>query len=623
MTGPASPARGIVRGRRLTFHRVAAALVAAWTVIVFLPTLRNEFVEWDDVRMFLENPYHRGSWAMRLRGAWATHLLGEYMPVTWTSYALDRALWDFDAAGYHLTSLALHVGATLAVYAVAWRLLGLARGERLDDRGRALAAAAAALAFGVHPLRAEPVGWLSARGTVLGGLLLVLAVLAYLAGWERGRAEGRVPGAWLAGVAGLFVASVLARATGLVLPGVLLLLDIYPLRRIPGPLDWNSRAGRRVLAEKVGLSVVGVLAIPMGFLARSNRPLEFWRVEYDPLLAGAWSLYSAAFYVWKTLWPWQLGPIYGMPTRASLGGGEMVLAVATVVGITAVALAVRHRCPAFLAAWAAYLIILAPMSGLVPFGRLLGVVDRYSYAATIGWAIVAGGAVAVAWERWTPGNRRVSWPVALTMAVASVGLVCWSLLTWRQVQIWRDSTSLWAQAVEVSPTCVRCHVNLGNRLGASDGGVEALAHYERALSLAPEQVDIHTNMGLLLVRVGRPAEAIPHYELVLARYPDRLVARVNLVRSLVDAGRLPEAVARLDEASSTSSPGAQLEYFEQMTRAEPTAPVAWLGLFLAAARAGDQARARAAYATLAGLHAELAALALRSTEHAQASRGSA
>jgi len=448
-------------------------------------------------------------------------------------------------------------------------------------------------------------------------------VLAYLAGWERGRAEGRVPGAWLAGVAGLFVASVLARATGLVLPGVLLLLDIYPLRRIPGPLDWNSRAGRRVLAEKVGLSVVGVLAIPMGFLARSNRPLEFWRVEYDPLLAGAWSLYSAAFYVWKTLWPWQLGPIYGMPTRASLGGGEMMLAVATVIGITAAALAVRHRCPAVLAAWVAYLIILAPMSGLVPFGRLLGVVDRYSYAATIGWALVAGGAIAAAWERWPPGGRRVSWPVALTLAVASVVLVCWSLLTWRQVQIWRDSTSLWAQAVEVSPTCVRCHVNLGNRLGASDGGVEALAHYERAVSLAPEQVEIHTNMGLLLVRVGRPAEAIPHYELVLVRYPDRLVARVNLVRSLVDAGRLPEALARLDEASSTSSPGAQLEYFEQMTRAEPTAPVAWLGLFLAAARAGDQVRARAAYATLAGLHAELAALALRRTEHAQASRGSA
>ena len=624
MTGRESPSGEADAGGRPMLPRVAAALVAAWTFVVFLPTLWNGFVEWDDVRMFLENPYHRGSWAMRLRGAWATHLLGEYMPVTWTSYALDRALWDLDAGGYHLTSLALHVGTTLAVYAVAWRLLGSARGERLDDRGRAVAAAAAALAFGVHPLRAEPVGWLSARGTVLGGLLFVLAVLAYLAGWERGRTEGRVPGPWLAGVAGLFVASVLARATGLVLPALLLLLDIYPLRRIRGPREWNSRAGRRVLAEKVGLAAVGGLAIPMGFLARSNRPLEFWRVEYDPLLATAWSLYSGAFYAWKTLWPWSLGPIYVMPTRGSLASGDMALAAVTVVGLTAVALAVRQRCPSVLAAWAAYLVILAPMSGLVPFGRLLGVVDRYSYAATIGWAIVAGGAVAVAWERWArAGRRRARWPLGLTVTAVSAVLVWWSVLTWRQVQIWHDSTSLWAHAVVVSPTCVRCHVNLGNRLGAIDAGAEALAHYERALSLAPEQVEIHTNMGLLLARLGRPAEAIPHYEAVLARYPDRLVARVNLVRSLVAAGRLPEAVARLDEASGTSSPSIRLEYFEQMARAEPTAPVAWLGLYLAAARTGDQVRARAAYTTLAGLHAELAGLALRRAGHAQASDGRA
>jgi protein-S-isoprenylcysteine O-methyltransferase Ste14 len=148
--------------------------VAAWTILAFLPTVRNGFVDWDDGRMFLENPHHRGSWAMRMRGAWTSHLLGEYMPVTWTSYALDRALWDLDAGGYHLTSLGLHVAATLAVYALAWRLLGLARGRRLGRRGRALSAAVAALAFGIHPLRAEPVAWLSARGTVLGGLLLVL-----------------------------------------------------------------------------------------------------------------------------------------------------------------------------------------------------------------------------------------------------------------------------------------------------------------------------------------------------------------------------------------------------------------------------------------------------------------
>ena len=75
---------------------------------------------------------------------------------------------------------------------------------------------------------------------------------------------------------------------------------------------------RRVLAEKLGLAALAALAIPMGLLARSRDPGNFWRVEYDPLMAVAWSVYSGAFYVWKTLWPLDLGPIYVMPSRADL-----------------------------------------------------------------------------------------------------------------------------------------------------------------------------------------------------------------------------------------------------------------------------------------------------------------
>jgi tetratricopeptide (TPR) repeat protein len=291
------------------------------------------------------------------------------------------------------------------------------------------------------------------------------------------------------------------------------------------------------------------------------------------------------------------------------------LAAATVGSITLVVIVARKRWPGALAAWLSYAIILAPLSGLVPFGRLLGVVDRYSYAACIGWAIVAGGAVAMMWEAWA-GGRLPRWRATLAVSAITAVLLGWSVLTWRQVQVWRDSGRLWAHAVAVSPACMRCHVNLANLLSAEGRGAEALAHYKEALRLAPEQVEVHTNVGLVLVRLGRPAEAIPHYERVLARYPDRLAVRVSLVTGLVEAGRLPEAVARLEEASRTTSPSDQLEYFERLTRAQPTAPVPWLGLFLAAVRMGDHARARTAHATLAGLHAELASLALQGTPRA-------
>ena len=110
------------------------ALVAVATLATFLPTVWNDFVDWDDPRMFLDNPGHRGPFLTEIWYAWSSHLLGEFMPVTWMSYALDRLFWGLHAPGYHLTSVLLHALAAVAVYALARRLFGLALGA--DPPGR-------------------------------------------------------------------------------------------------------------------------------------------------------------------------------------------------------------------------------------------------------------------------------------------------------------------------------------------------------------------------------------------------------------------------------------------------------------------------------------------------------
>src|SRR6185295_13649095 len=109
---------------------------------------------------------------------------GEYMPITWMSYGLDRSLWGDASSGYHLTSLLLHAMTALAVMTLARHVLrhALDPREGLDDSEVWIGATVAALSFAVHPLRVEPVAWVSARGTVLGGLFLVLSVLAVAMG---------------------------------------------------------------------------------------------------------------------------------------------------------------------------------------------------------------------------------------------------------------------------------------------------------------------------------------------------------------------------------------------------------------------------------------------------------
>src|SRR5438874_1461524 len=134
-------------------------LVALVTVTAFLPTLHNQFVNWDDDRNFLDNPHYRGLAWSHLRWMWTTHM-GHYIPLTWMTLGLDYLLWGMNPFGYHLTNLLLHATNAVIFYLVVLRLLTSALPSP-SERGRALVASAgfAALLFAIHPLRVESVAW--------------------------------------------------------------------------------------------------------------------------------------------------------------------------------------------------------------------------------------------------------------------------------------------------------------------------------------------------------------------------------------------------------------------------------------------------------------------------------
>ena len=520
------------------------ALVAVATLATFLPTVWNDFVDWDDPRMFLDNPGHRGPFLTEIWYAWSSHLLGEFMPVTWMSYALDRLFWGLHAPGYHLTSVLLHALAAVAVYALARRLFGLALGA--DPPGRHaidLGAAVAALLFALHPLRVEAVAWVSARGTVLGGLLLILSVLAYVKGWERGQTTGRVPAQWLTGSALLFVASLLARATGLVLPAVLAVLDVYPFRRVGWPpVGWWSPAARRVWGEKAAFVVIGLLGTPMGFLARGEEVGDFHRAGWDPRVSLAWGAYTTGFYVWKTIGIGTLSPIYPMPTREDLMLGAVLLSAGTAVAVTAILIATRRRWPGALAAWVAYLILIGPMSGLVPFGRLRGVVDRYTYVACVGWAVVAGGALVIGWRGWRDGRAgglRVS---LLGGAIVAI-LLAWGALSWRQAAVWQDGVTLWSRALLTVPESPLVRSNLGTALAKRRDYAGAAAQYREATLRWRDEPGAFQNLGRALAADERFAEAVEPFRRLVELRPGSAEAHLDLGTALYNVGETRDAAA--------------------------------------------------------------------------------
>src|SRR5262249_8213596 len=141
---------------------------------------------------------------------------GFWIPLVWMSYMVDAALFGSGPAGHHITNVALHVFNTLTLF---WALMLMTR-----SAGRSGAVAAL---FAVHPLHVESVAWITDRKDVLSARCWMLALLAYI-GFVRQRRRSRYAVLTLC-----FAAGLLAKPMVVTLPVVLLLLDVWPLRRYP------------------------------------------------------------------------------------------------------------------------------------------------------------------------------------------------------------------------------------------------------------------------------------------------------------------------------------------------------------------------------------------------------
>jgi hypothetical protein len=153
---------------------------------VFRPALQNQFVDWDDPLNFLENPHYRGLGPDNIAWAFSTFHMGHYQPLTWLTLGADatiaRAMYDneLDPRPYHFTNNLLHAINAVLVLLIALRLFRPSIISRQAAFAALIGSFAAALFFGVHPLRVESVAWATERRDLLSGFFLLLSVLAYL-----------------------------------------------------------------------------------------------------------------------------------------------------------------------------------------------------------------------------------------------------------------------------------------------------------------------------------------------------------------------------------------------------------------------------------------------------------
>jgi Tfp pilus assembly protein PilF len=325
-----------------------------------------------------------------------------------------------------------------------------------------------------------------------------------------------------------FCGGLMSKPMIVTLPFVLLLLDLWPLRRA------NRLA---ILWEKLPLAALAAGASLATYVAQQQGHAVRLLSSLPAGLRVANALTTYIVYIARMFWPAKLAVYY--PYSHNLPVWRAVAAGAALAGITVLAVRWFRRYPYLAVGWLWYLGTLVPVIGLVQVGGQSSA-DRYTYVPMVGIAIMLS---------WGAADLLKRYPRARTVAVVSAVAACsaCSVLTWLQLRYWANTGLLFEHAVEVTTDNHIAHNNLAAYYLTQERNEEAWGHVIEALRIRPNYAEAHVNLATILRRLGKMNESEGEYRAALSLQPDNVEAHSGYGALLLGQGRVNEALREFEE----------------------------------------------------------------------------
>jgi len=524
-----------MRKRKLLIS--AVVLVIVLTGAVFLPSLFNGFVNFDDGRDLLENETVRGFSAANIKKMFTEDHGACYAPLVPLSFAVEYTFFKYDPFIYHFTNYVLHILCTVLVFFFVYKLTR-----------QTLPSFMTSLIFGVHPMHVESVAWVTERKDLLCALFYIAALIVYLMYLQKGNKK------YYFYCIVLTVLSFLSKPMAITLPLVLLLLDYYNARRID----------RAALAEKVPLFVLAAAlgAVTMYFQKTAGAT----GLDADTGVKTYFLSRELVFYLSKFIFPVKLSVMY---PYTDIGPAELalvkyyIIALLPVLFLTIFSLRYTRK---IMFGMAFFMITIAPVIKVVPMGDVFAA-DRYMYIPSIG--LLFAGAVVLA----KLAGERTGWMNAIrpgVMILFSLWAAALSVMTWQRCLVWKDSETLFSDMLKNYRTNPLPYNNIGIFYAEKGDLNTAVEYFKKALEVEPGHDMSLENLALARKKMGKLPEKDPVVIVEKVRELNALGEKKGKAGDLEGAIALFEKAAGLDPGDPETHNNLGYAYYMKgdMERAE-------------------------------------------------------
>ena len=443
---------------------------------------------WDDYQYVLDNPLIR---SINLSKIFSAYVVGSYNPVTITAYAAEYFFFNLNAGGYHFVNLFFHLLNTSLVFFLVFLL-----------SNKTTVAFIASLLFGIHPLHAESVAWISELKDLLYTFFFLAALICYLKYLSRSKRK------YYVFTLLFFLLSLLSKAMAASLPIVLLLLDYLQGRN----------ASTKTWLEKLPFFVAAIAAGIVAIFAQQSATPE--GTEIFPLIQRTvFAAYSFLIYLFKLLVPFQLSAYYSYPVHP----GESIPALYYLCFVLLLVFAVLvfyslrvSRKIFFGTAFFAVTVLLVLQ--LIPFGIVI-MADRFAYVPSIGIFYLAGEGFCWLWK-----NKSVAWIKNSAVLLLSVTVIFYSTKTYARCRIWKNNGTLWTDVINNHPNVAFAYFNRGTFLLEQKNYEQAENDFSKTIELKPDYFYAYVNRGNLMARRKNFREAQNDYNAAIKIDPYSAIA---------------------------------------------------------------------------------------------------